>query len=114
VLQNALATAIVAWFPLSALALCPGEGSSRSLYSDHPTSLIFVNAASSPEDVISVYWLDYDGNRQHYVDVHPGETVRQETFLTHPWLITFPVPGGGEVCHGIVQPRPKPGRVVIQ
>jgi hypothetical protein len=114
VLKYVLVPALLAAFPLSALASCPGEGSARSLYSDQPTTLIFVNQASSPEDVISVYWLDYDGNRQHYTDVYPGETVRQKTFVTHPWLITFPVPGGGEVCHGIVQPLAKPGQVVIR
>ena len=113
-LKNALSAAILATFPLGALAWCPGEGSTRSLYSDHPTALIFVNAARSPEDYMSVYWLDYDGTRQHYFDLYPGERRRQETFLTHPWLVTFPVPGGGELCHGIVQPLPQTGQVVIR
>lgn len=113
-LATALAAAILATFPLSAVASCPGEGSSRSLYSDHPTALVFVNQASSPEDYISVYWLDYDGNRQHYFDLFPGERKRQETFLTHPWVVTFPVPGGGEVCYGVVQPLAQTGQVVIR
>ena len=113
-LRNALVTAVFAAAPLGALALCPGESGSSSVQSDHPTSLLFVNQADSPEDYISVYWLDFDGNRQHYFDLFPGESRHQQTYLTHPWLVTFPVPGGGEVCHGIFQPLAKPGQIVIR
>lgn len=112
---KSLATfAAFATFPLGALASCPGEGSTFSTRADHATTVVFVNAASSPEDYVSVYWLDYDGNRQHYFDLYPGETVRQDTFVSHPWLVTFPVPGGGEVCHGIIHPLHETGQVVIQ
>ncbi|MCB1330486.1 MAG: hypothetical protein KDG49_08915 [Geminicoccaceae bacterium] len=112
--KRALATFLLSTLPLGALAWCPGEGSTRSVEATHPTALIFVNSAESPEDSISVYWLDYDGNRQHYFDLHPGETRRQETYLTHPWLVTFPSPGGGEVCYGIVHPLAQTGQVVIR
>lgn len=113
-LKTALSAALLAALPLGALASCPGEGSSRSVHSAQPTTLLFTNEAESPEDVISVYWLDYDGHRQHYFDLFPGETRLQETYLTHPWLVTFPVPGGGEVCHGIFNPLPGPGQIVIR
>lgn len=109
-----LSATVLTSLPLAATALCPGEGSSRSLRADQPTALVFVNEASSPEDVVSVYWLDYDGNRQHYFDLFPGESRRQETYLTHPWVITFPVPGGGEVCYGVIEPLAQTGRVVIR
>ena len=113
-LKNAFFTAIAATIPLGATALCPGEGTSYSVHSDNPTSLIFINRAESPEDVISVFWLDFHGNRQHYFDLYPGERHHQQTYLTHPWLITFPVPGGGEVCHGIFQPLATPVQIVIR
>ena len=37
---------------------------------------------------VKVYWLDYEGNRQLYQTLKDGESHEQETFLTHPWLIT--------------------------
>jgi hypothetical protein len=73
----------------------------------------FVNAAESAEDMFSVFWLDYDGQRQHYGDVYPGDTFRLQTFVTHPWLVAYPEPGGGELCHHIYLPAPSPTTVTL-
>jgi len=35
-----------------------------------------------------VYWLNYDGKRVLYKELLAGETHSQDTFLTHPWLIS--------------------------
>jgi hypothetical protein len=61
------------------------EGVVRSLPSRIVTAMDFVNATS---DVRRVYWLDYEGKRQLYGELRPGETLSIQTFLTHPWLTT--------------------------
>ena len=35
-----------------------------------------------------VYWLDYNGERQRYCELKPGENCELGTFLTHPWVVT--------------------------
>jgi von Hippel-Lindau disease tumor supressor len=57
----------------------------KSVASELATELTFVNRSSS---VRKIYWLDFDGKRVLYSTLKPGEEVAQETFLTHPWLVT--------------------------
>ena len=80
---------------------CRGEGLMRSIHGKVKTSIIIRNRASSEEDVIRVYWLDYKGRRKSYGNVYKGDTKRISTFMTHPWVIVSKVPGGGEICHGV-------------
>jgi hypothetical protein len=53
--------------------------------SDVETRITFVNKSGK---TIKVYWLDQDGDRQHYQTMKDGESHEQHTYLTHPWLIT--------------------------
>jgi hypothetical protein len=57
----------------------------RSLHSDSPESLSFLNASAQP---IKIYWLNFKGQRVFYQMLQPGEVYDQETFLTHPWVVT--------------------------
>jgi hypothetical protein len=57
----------------------------RSLHSDSPESLSFLNASAQP---IKIYWLNFKGQRVFYQTLQPGEVYDQETFLTHPWVVT--------------------------
>jgi hypothetical protein len=34
-----------------------------------------------------MYWLNYQGDRQLYANLEPGQSIGQQTFLTHPWVI---------------------------
>ncbi len=95
---------LTAAIPAAALASCPGESSRRSIESTTPAPLTFMNSTDNNEDYYRIYWIDFQGNRQLYTELFPGETYRVDTFLTHPWLITAPVPGGGEDCIGFVMP----------
>jgi hypothetical protein len=72
----------------------------KSLNSDNPTNITFTNATCI---AISIYWLDFEGNRVFYADIPPGVSYVQNTFLTHPWVVTnangdiglfLPVPDG--------------------
>jgi len=71
---------------------CPGEFANdlRSHDSGVPTEITFVNGMP---DAISVFWINYDGQAQHYATLPPGEQLVQGTFLMHPWLvISEPLP----------------------
>ena len=45
----------------------------------------FVNKSGK---TVKVYWLDYDGDRKLYETLKDGESYEQQTYLTHPWVIT--------------------------
>ena len=59
--------------------------STRSINSDTPALITFVNHSGQS---VNVYWLDFGGNRQLYKTLEAGGSFTQQTFLTHPWLIT--------------------------
>jgi len=45
-----------------------------------------VNKAKT--QAVSLYWIDYKGNRVFYAKVKPGARMKQQTYRTHPWIIT--------------------------
>jgi len=49
------------------------------------TTILFVNSSSA---TVNVFWLDYQGNRVWYATLLPGDSYIQETYLSHPWVIT--------------------------
>ena len=95
----------------AANAACPHEFGLKSLNGNKQTRIIFKNRARSEEESFKIYWLDYNGRRKLYKHLFKGETFTINTFLTHPWLVTAPVPGGGEDCIKIYMPDP--GRRVV-
>ena len=73
-----------------------GEGL-RSKHYRIRTDIEFDNRLPEPVDI---YWINYEGGRQKYHTLRPGETLIQKTFVTHPWVITR-VSDGKEV-HRII------------
>lgn len=59
--------------------------SPRSLNSNTPATLRFVNRGAH---TVRVHWLDFEGRRIFYSSLPPGQSYTQNTFLTHPWLVT--------------------------
>jgi len=43
----------------------------------------FINARDATS---ALYWLDFDGNEVHYVDLPPGMTTMMSTFGSHVWV----------------------------
>jgi hypothetical protein len=43
----------------------------------------FINARDATS---ALYWLDFDGNEAHYVDLPPGMTTMMSTFGSHVWV----------------------------
>ncbi|MEV1147392.1 hypothetical protein, partial [Micromonospora sp. NPDC049799] len=61
------------------------EPALRSIGGGPETFIDFVNARSAP---VTVYWLNYDGQRQRYAELQPGQGYRQHTYVGHPWVVT--------------------------
>lgn len=66
-------------------AACARESSSRSHDAIGKTSFTISNKTTN--NIIG-FWLDYQGNRQRYFEVGPGQSLEQGTYTMHPWLIT--------------------------
>jgi hypothetical protein len=70
---------------VTAGARCPDEGRLRSQEGKTSTYISFSNRTGQ---AIRTYWLNYQGQRQYYAEIQDGATYRQQTYLTHPWVIT--------------------------
>jgi hypothetical protein len=81
---------------LSFVLACPSMGRAekkhpaeekgiKSVNGDVEAKIKFDNKSGK---TVKVYWLDYDGNRKLYQTLKDEESYEQETFLTHPWVIT--------------------------
>lgn len=92
---------------------CPYEAGLASLNSNHGAKITFINRSASEEDSYKIYWLDFQGNRKLYTTLYRGDRWSVNTFLSHPWLVTAPVPGGGEDCIQIYMPDPGQRTVVF-
>jgi uncharacterized caspase-like protein len=85
---------------------CSQEYNIRSLEGTTSTSITFINDST---DTIRTYWIDYQGARKFYAEVPPGQSYDQQTYVTHPWVVT----NRQEACIGVFMPKASPGRVVI-
>jgi hypothetical protein len=66
----------------------PGEprtGRVRSVTGDVPTPIEFHNVGDEP---LKLFWIDYTGKPVLAATLCPGEIARQNTFVTHPWIVT--------------------------
>ncbi len=90
---------------------CAEEDKLRSKRGDEKTNIQFNVIGENDETQFKIYWLDYKGHRQFYKHVFAGDTYNQQTFMTHPWVVTAPIPGGGEDCVAIYMSK-KGGRTV--
>ena len=64
---------------------CSAQSTLKSINGDTPTSIDFVNQTA---DQVLVYWLDYSGKRVLYNTLPSGSHYVQQTYLTHPWVVT--------------------------
>lgn len=82
---------------LAADASCQQLFKLKSKNSNTPTSITFVNGASTMRGIM---WLGFDGHPKDYANLQVGESVTLQTFLTHAWMV---VTGPGD-CLEIVMP----------
>jgi len=76
---------------------CDTEPAARSHTSDAPATIKFDNGTY---ETVKLYWLDFSGQRVPYGTLAPGRALKQETYLTHPWIVT----AEDGRCLGIFQP----------
>lgn len=112
-MRRAFLAAILAAFAGSAQAQselqdvgCAGEGGLRSIEDMKSTEVIFFN--QSPQ-TIRTYWLDHQGNRKFGSEIRPGDSYVQQTYVTHPWVVT----SAAKVCMAIYQPEASSAIVVV-
>jgi hypothetical protein len=55
-----------------------------SVKGDTPTSVSFTN---NSQRTISIIWIGYDCKEVLYSKLQPGQSYKQETFATHPWIV---------------------------
>ena len=87
---------------------CRVESELRSLNSNVSTYIQVINRSSSS---VKVYWIDFNGKRQHYFDLDPLQSRDQQTYVTHPWLIALS--GANQPCIHIFLPIPQKGIIII-
>jgi VHL beta domain len=80
------------------LQSCKLEAKASSVASEVSANVELTNDLAGP---VKIYWLDFDGRRQHYMDLAPGEALTQPTFARHWWLIVRNE--GGQPCIGLFQ-----------
>ena len=105
--------ALVFLLSLSFIVACPLSGRAekkhlaeekgiKSVNSDVEAKIKFDNKSGK---TVKVYWLNFDGNRELYQTLKDGESHEQETYLTHPWVITDENDNAWYVYFPDAQPR---------
>lgn len=88
-------------------ARCPGEAGLRSTEGAVATSITFTNEMPI---ALRVYWLDYGGVRRFYATVSPYQTHHQQTYVTHPWVLT----DANDDCVAVHTPAHGPRQVFVR
>jgi hypothetical protein len=70
------------------------------------SQIVFENKTA---DRVTTYWLDENGKRTSYGSLGPGESGKQGTYATQPWVVA----NSGGKCLGIYAAADKPGRAVV-
>jgi hypothetical protein len=82
----AVASTVFVSHPAAAADPCVPDGKpDRSIEGETHAPITFVNETSAR---VLVYWLDYEGNRQFWFDLDSDESFFENTWLTHPWIVT--------------------------
>ncbi len=93
---------------------CSAESQTRSISGNIPTEIKFQVIGENDETQFKIYWLDYQGRRKFYKHIFAGDTYQLSTSMTHPWLVTAPIPGGGEDCIAIYLPQRNSRTIILR
>ena len=81
-----LAVLMLFAMPTAAQIKHPQEGKGlQSQNSDVAAKIEFHNTANQ---TVKIYWIDFAGKRVLYSTLLADEVYAQESFVTHPWLVT--------------------------
>ena len=86
---------------------CDREAALRSLDTQVTATVTFINHTERP---MKVYWLNYSGERELYLTLEANQTVVQQTFVNHPWVVT----DSANQCVGIYLPLSGSDRAILR
>ena len=66
-------------------ASCASYGKVRSLNSNTPVTVTFVNKSGEYRGVM---WIDFNGQPVAYANLNPGQSYKIKTYVTHLWMFT--------------------------
>ena len=101
--------------PAAAIRLsCSERQGLKSISSDVPARMTFVNVSGMHRAIL---WLDFQGQPKEHAALNDGESVKVDTFVTHPYMITDGpgncievfTPGAGTATVKLVTPNPSVG-----
>lgn len=93
--------------PAMAQSNCPEEQGLRSINSELPSAITFVNGT---RDDVQVFWIDFQGAKQQYGWIAPGQSHMQQTYVSHPWAVYN---RHGE-CLGVYFPEAAPRQIRVR
>lgn len=79
--------AVERWLTALAVQLvpCAGENGVKSFGSSDAVDITVENLT---RESLIVYWMDFDGRRQEWFRLSPGERQTRSTWNTHPFVVT--------------------------
>jgi von Hippel-Lindau disease tumor suppressor protein len=80
-----LMPALVALLPVGAAHAAPCSRHVKSLNSNTPVTVTFLNKSG---EFRGVKWVDFKGKWVSYAKLNPGQSYTVNTYATHPWVFT--------------------------
>jgi serine/threonine protein kinase len=63
------------------------NASAPSLRSTESSVSIFISFQNTSTKIVSIYWINYQGDEVFYCHLSPKHSYTQQTYVTHPWRI---------------------------
>ncbi len=61
--------------------------SEKGLTSTESNISTFINFRNNSSQSLQIFWINFDGQRIKYADLEPGQEYKQQTYLSHPWIV---------------------------
>ena len=79
----------------------------RAIDEAEPTSVEFINRTDKSLQIIHV---NNDGRREAFRTLRAGQSLKVDTYVTHPWIVTNAL---GTITVGIFLPVKQPGKILL-
>jgi hypothetical protein len=80
-----------------------------NLHSGKSLASTYVTFVNKTQQTVTVDWIDSEGHPINYWTLRANEEVRQQTFVSHPWVIR----GSNSRTIGVFLPQPTESKAVI-
>jgi hypothetical protein len=86
---------------------CEGATTLKSGDFGGETQILFMNQG---DESVNTYWISYEGQREFYNVLLPGQEVLQQTALGHVWVVT----DVNDECLAVFEPVAEPSRAILE